>query len=66
MACMVLPGFHNPNEIQLDKTIHMRYSPTSPTTPIVALTQGACDQVNKHSQDATASITPTNANAHAM
>eukprot|EP00971_Amphidinium_carterae_P282895 5616082-Amphidinium_carterae.2 len=35
MACVVLPGFRNPNEIQLDKAIHTRYSPTSPTTLIV-------------------------------
>eukprot|EP00971_Amphidinium_carterae_P169736 3363104-Amphidinium_carterae.1 len=32
----MLPGFHNPDEIQLDKTIHTRYSPTTPTALIVS------------------------------
>eukprot|EP00971_Amphidinium_carterae_P188250 3736773-Amphidinium_carterae.2 len=46
MTCMVLPGFYNPNEIQLGQTIHTRYSRTSPTTLIVGDVEELSQQTN--------------------
>eukprot|EP00971_Amphidinium_carterae_P262070 5198264-Amphidinium_carterae.1 len=35
VVSMVLPGFHTPNEIQVDNTVNTRYSPMDATTFIV-------------------------------
>eukprot|EP00971_Amphidinium_carterae_P008372 165248-Amphidinium_carterae.1 len=43
---MVLPGFHEPNEIKLDSLVNSRYNPSKPTTLIVG-------EVEEISQQAT-------------
>eukprot|EP00971_Amphidinium_carterae_P083345 1649624-Amphidinium_carterae.1 len=43
VASMVLPGFHTPNEIQVNNTFNTRYSPMYPTT----LTVGDIEELNQ-------------------
>eukprot|EP00971_Amphidinium_carterae_P076150 1504072-Amphidinium_carterae.1 len=46
VAAMVLPGFHTPNDIQLDSTANTRYSATSPTTHIVGDNEELSEKTN--------------------
>eukprot|EP00971_Amphidinium_carterae_P000007 220-Amphidinium_carterae.1 len=43
---MVLPGLHTPNEIQVDKAVNTRYSPTDATALIVGDIEELSQQAN--------------------